>query len=142
MKKTKNILMTEFFGFIAVVFILVLLFENDILDNGVFATEKNAEFLIVSFMELITIATIPVVMRLFKFKKISRALTSDEACAPGKLLFWGTFRIVCFGLPLVVNTILYYLFMNVAFGYMAIILLICMPFIYPSMDRCISETTK
>lgn len=134
--------MTEFFGFIAVVFILVLLFENDILDNGVFATEKDVEFLLASFMELITIATIPVVMRLFKFKKISRALTSDEACAPDKLLFWGTFRIVCFGLPLVVNTILYYLFMNVAFGYMAIILLICMPFIYPSMDRCISETTK
>lgn len=134
--------MTEFFGFIAVVLILVLLFENDILDNGDLATEKNAEFLLVSFMELITIVTIPLTMRLFKFKKIANALTSDQLCAPGRLLFWGTFRIACLGMPLLVNTILYYLFMNVAFGYMGIILLICMPFIYPNMERCINETTK
>lgn len=142
MKKTKNILMAEFFGFITVVLILVLLFENDILENGNWATEKNAEFLLVSFMELITIATIPITMRLFKFKKISNMLTYDESLAPKKMLFWGTFRMACLGLPLIANTILYYLFMNVAFGYMAIILLICMPFIYPSIDRCINETTK
>ena len=42
-------------------------------------------------------------------------------------------------LPLLVNTLLYYMYANVAFGYMAIILVIVLPFVYPSMERCMSE---
>ena len=42
---------------------------------------------------------------------------------------------------MVVSTILYYLFLNVSFGYLAIILLISMVFVYPSLERCVSETT-
>ena len=38
------------------------------------------------------------------------------------------------------NTVLYYLFMNTTFGYMAIILAICLPFVYPSEARCEAET--
>ena len=41
--------------------------------------------------------------------------------------------------PMVVNTLLYYLFMNVAFGYLAIILALCIFFVFPSMSRCEAE---
>jgi hypothetical protein len=37
---------------------------------------------------------------------------------------------------MMVNTWLYYMFMNVAFGYMAIILLLSLMFVYPSKVRC------
>ena len=37
--------------------------------------------------------------------------------------------------PLLMNTLLYYIFMNTAFGYMALILLICLPFIYPATRK-------
>jgi len=32
--------------------------------------------------------------------------------------------------------------MNPAFGYMAIIQLLCLPFVYPSLNRCIAETEE
>ena len=45
------------------------------------------------------------------------------------------------GLPMVANTWLYYQFMNVAFGYMAIIGLLSLCFIYPSHARCNQEVS-
>jgi hypothetical protein len=42
--------------------------------------------------------------------------------------------------PLIANTLFYEWYLNTTFGYMAIILLICQPFIYPSMARCLAET--
>ena len=42
--------------------------------------------------------------------------------------------------PMLINTLLYYVFMNVAFGYMAIIGLLSMVFVYPSKSRCEQET--
>ena len=44
------------------------------------------------------------------------------------------------GVPLVANTILYYMSMSVAYGYMAIIGGLCFTFVYPSIGRCINET--
>jgi hypothetical protein len=40
---------------------------------------------------------------------------------------------------LLANTLLYYVFMNTSFGYLAIIILLCMPFVYPSKDKCMAE---
>jgi hypothetical protein len=31
--------------------------------------------------------------------------------------------------------------MNTTFGYLAIILLLCLPFVFPTLNRCIAETT-
>ena len=42
-------------------------------------------------------------------------------------------------LPMVANTLLYYIYMNVAFGYMAIILLLSLCFVLPTMARCEAE---
>jgi hypothetical protein len=55
------------------------------------------------------------------------------------LLKWGVLRLSMLEVPLILNTICYYLFLNTSFGYMAIILLLCLPFVFPSRERCNSE---
>lgn len=122
---------------IAMAALTVILFESDMLPTGILAKSGNMEFIFTMAMELITICAIPVAIRLFRFKKINGELKSQGGKA---LLKWGSIRMLMLSLPLFVNTVLYYLFMNVAFGYMAIILLLCLMFISPNKERCKAET--
>ncbi|MBQ8712837.1 MAG: hypothetical protein IJ551_08505 [Prevotella sp.] len=55
---------------------------------------------------------------------------------------WGVLRLIMLEVPMLVNTLLYYAYANTAFGYMAIIIAITLPFVYPSMNRCMAETTE
>lgn len=136
MKKTKNILSAIMYGSIVLSLAITVLYETETLLPGDLTANPNTEFLTVSLMEVLTICLIPLALRLFKFRKISQALISNPA---KELLQWGALRLVMLCLPMVINTLLYYLFMNVAFGYMAIIGLICLIFVNPSMARCTSE---
>ena len=94
---------------------------------------------VMMFMELVTICAIPVALKMFSIKFIRRRLSAEGSTA---LLKWGMLRILLIGLPMLVNTISYYLFMSVAFAYMAVIGLLCFSFIYPSKDRCMDETKQ
>ena len=84
-----------------------------------------------------TIIIIPLSLRLFKFKSVERKLATKKQHA---LLRWGVLRIIMLGIPMIINAILYYGFLAVEFGYLSIILLISMIFIYPSKDKCYYET--
>jgi hypothetical protein len=55
------------------------------------------------------------------------------------MLKWGLLRLLILEVPMVVNTYLYYIYMNTTFGYMAIIGLLCLPFVFPTMSRCQAE---
>lgn len=135
MKRTQKHLMTTFLLFLAVALIMVICFENDFLPTGVLISEdKNAEFIAVSIIELSNIALIPMSLRLFKTKQVSLKLTTPEA-----LLKWGLVRMLMLCIPLLADVLLYYMYMNVAFGYLAIIVFICLFFIVPTKDRCCSE---
>lgn len=138
MRKTKNILISEMYACVAISLMIVVLHETETLLPGALADDKNTEFLAVSLMELVTICLIPLALRLFKFKRINRSLKSRQAQG---LKIWGSLRMMMICLPMMVNTLLYYVFMNVAFGYMGIIGLICLLFIYPGTGRCVSETS-
>lgn len=131
----------EFWLPVALSLIIVVLYETESLADGVWATDKSLEFVIATVMELLTICLIPLALRLFKFKHIHRQLhQAAEDVRRSSLLRYGSLRLNMLCLPLLVNTLLYYLFMNVAFGYMAIILLLCLFFVYPSMARCVDDT--
>ncbi len=119
--------------------IIVALYETDILLPGNMAHNDVAEYYAVGSMELITICSIPLALRLFKFKKIALQFERNPEAA---LLRWGTLRIGMIGVPMFVNTILYYQFVHVALGYMAIIGLLCLAFIYPSEARCEQDMKK
>ena len=134
MKHTRTVLMAQFAGILTAALFFVILFETDILESGIMAgADSQVEFAILTVMELLTIGCIPLALRLLKFKKIEADLQERHEEA---LLKWGVLRLSMLEVPLILNTICYYLFLNTPFGYMAIILLLCMAFVYPTKEKC------
>lgn len=133
MKKTRGKLLAAFWAIAICVAVVCVLFETDIIQAGHMADDKKAEFLVTTLMEIITIASIPVALRLFKARKISAILTRHKEKA---LLKWGAIRMSMLGIPMIANLLLYYLFMQPTFAYLAIIGGISMVFIYPTISKC------
>ena len=132
MKKTVNILRTLFIASVGIAVVVAALYELDILPSGVLAYRPQDEFLCTIAMELVTIVFIPIALRLFKTKDVDRRLDEGDIKT---FKTWSIVRILMITVPLLMNTLLYYIFMNTAFGYMALILLICLPFIYPATRK-------
>jgi len=139
MKKTQQFLMTVFVGILLVTAIIVVVYETNILSPGGNVLSKESEFINVAIMEVATLACVFLALRLFKFKQIHQALVTEKAPA---LLKFGLIRLMLLELPMLSNTLFYYMYMNTTFGYLAIILLLCLPFVVPTMNRCIAETTE
>lgn len=138
-QKTRTSLLVEFWIPIILCLAIIIPYENDWLIAGALQGDKISEYYTAMAMELITICLIPLALRLFKFKKVKTALSAD---APAALRRWGTLRLAMLTVPMMVNCVLYYQFMNVAFGYMGIIGLLCLVFVYPSKTRCETETSS
>lgn len=132
MKKTVNILRTLFIASVGIAVVVAALYELDILPTGVLSDRPQDEFLCTIAMELVTIVFIPIALRLFKTKDVDRRLDEGDIKT---FKTWSIVRILMITVPLLMNTLLYYIFMNTAFGYMALILLICLPFIYPATRK-------
>lgn len=142
MEKTVKNLRMLFICSIAVALIIVLLYETEILLPGALALNNRLCFVVATIMELLTIAIIPFALRLFKFRKVNGKLTESETTRWDNLLKYGSVRILLLAIPMIINVVCYYLFTLTAFAYMAIILFLCMFFVYPTVDKCIAETTK
>ena len=139
-KTTKNILTAVMVGSIIVSILIVVLFETEILIPGIIAKDSQVDFLLLTFMELITICSIPIALRLFKFGFVQKNISSDSAMG---LFKWGLVRMFLLCVPMMGNTLLYYISsLNVAYGYMGIICFICLVFVRPTMKRCLAETEK
>ena len=136
MKETRNQLMAFFV--VAIVFALaaVVAYETGFMESGLFTERNTSEFIFVSLMELLTLGGVFLALRLFKFDKVHDDLVAKKEHA---LFKWGLLRLALILIPMVGNTYLYYMFMNTTFGYLAIIQLLSLPFVYPSMSRCKSE---
>lgn len=139
MEKTQKILMAFFLGLLAAALLMLVLYETDILEAGVLADSKQTEFIATTTMEITTLAGVFLALRLFKFRAIHQNLVSQKAPA---LLKWGLLRLVLLEGQMLCNTYLYYMYMAPTFGYMAIIQLLCLPFVWPNMERCMAETTE
>ena len=138
MKKISIQLMAIFTLLVAVMIGFIVLYESGVLEPGVLADSKQTEFLAMTGMELTSLAGAFLGLRLFKFQKIHDELVTKKEPA---LLRWGILRLLILEVPMVSNTYLYYMYMNTTFGYLAIILLLCLPFVFPTQSRCIAETT-
>lgn len=134
----RKLLLIQFWVPVAVCLAIIVPYENDWLMAGALQSDKVLEYYVAIAMELITICLIPLSLRLFKFKAIKRALMNNPTSG---LKRWGSIRLAMLTVPMMVNAWLYYQFMNVAFGYMGIIGLLSLVFIYPSKTRCEAETT-
>lgn len=137
MKETKNQLMSVFVAGVVWPLMIVCIYETEVVVPGLLATDKQSEFLLTFLMELMTLGCAFLALRLFKFEKIHQELITGKAVALRK---WGVIRLVMLLFPLWADTLLYYIYMNTTFGYLGIILVLCLPFVYPSLSRCEAET--
>ncbi|MCM1078558.1 MAG: hypothetical protein NC344_09595 [Bacteroidales bacterium] len=128
--------MIPYIGSIMLAVAMVVLYETQTILEGGLAGNVQGEFLAVTAMELITICAIPFALRLFKFRKIREIITEKKADG---LFRMALVRMAMICLPMLINTLLYYLYMAPAFGYMAIVGFISMAFITPTVTRCESE---
>ena len=138
-KNAQRILMTNFLFMVLLAVLLVVLYETGILEPTNLAGDTSLVFVVQVVMELLTIVVIPVALKLFSFKAVKRRLVEKGGDA---LLSWGTARLNLLCLPMLVNLFMYYQTMAPGFGYMAIILVLCLFFVYPSMSRCEAETSE
>jgi len=139
MERTKKILMTLFWALILIALLIVICYELVLFLPGDFQQYEQANFTATMVMELLTVVLIPSSLYLFQAKPIHNSLIATPAPS---LLRWGTLRLLMLGVPMVVNTLFYYWFANVSFGYMAIICLLCFFFIVPTRARCEQETRE
>ena len=128
--------MIDFWCAIGMVALVVILGEFNILPFERFDGGDKTEFYLLTFMELLTIAMIPLALRLFKFRKVKAQLAEQRENALTK---WGVIRMDMLCIPLFINVVLYYVYQHAAFGYLAIILFLCLFFVYPSKARCQAE---
>ena len=139
MKQVSKQLLTFYIAQIVIALVFIVLFETDTLPVGVKADDKQSEFVLTALMEIISLGAAFLGLRLFKFKPIHNDLVDRKATAMWK---WGMTRLIILEVPMVINTLLYYIYMNTTFGYLGIILLLCLPFVFPSLSRCEAETTE
>lgn len=141
MQRTKNILTAELVASVAAALLIVVLFETGLMVPGGLFGNGSAVFVAALVMEMITVCFIPLSLYMFKIGKVHGILTKDGDKA-GRLLRWGSLRMMMLCLPMVLDTLFYYVFgLAVSFGYMAVIFFLCLFMVYPSMGRCISETS-
>lgn len=137
MKKTINYLKRLFLLELFLPLLVVVIYELGIIHPGLLCTNIQINFVFKIIMELLTISVIPLALRMFKIKRIEIDLSKRKEDA---LKEWGTIRLLSLGIVLFFNTLFYYLFLSTEYGYLAIILLISMVFIYPSKEKCFYET--
>ncbi|MBQ6548820.1 MAG: hypothetical protein IJL82_02690 [Prevotella sp.] len=139
MKKVSKQLMAFYIAQIALALVVVVLFELDVLPVGVMADDKQSDFIFTALMEIVSLGAAFLGLRLFKFKAIHDDLVKRQEKAMWK---WGMARLIILEAPMVIDTLLYYIYMNTTYGYLAIIMLLTLPFVFPSENRCIAETSE
>lgn len=138
MKKTQHLLILLFCIFMTLTALLYVAGEFFNCDMMVFAdASRQTRFIVCTTMILLTIGLLPLSLRLFKLRRVQDDLLSRKAPA---LMKWGCLRLCTMGLLLVADTFLYYAFgLEPAYGYLAVVVLLCMPFVVPTMGRCEAE---
>lgn len=140
MKRIQKILLLNYLFSLGLSLLWVVLNENDVFEFvGTLHTDANSDFMLTSVMEIITICSIPIALRLFKFGAIRETVRKDNSQLHSTFLAFSLVRLDMLLVPMLVNAVLYYLFMNVAFGYMAIILFLACFFVFPSQECCEKE---
>lgn len=138
MKQVRNILMTTCWAFIVIALAAVAIFESETLPTGLWQGNANAEFFWRCAMEILTPLGVYLSLRLFRFKKIQADLFTFKTVA---LQRWGMVRLLLLLAPMLTNTLLYYMYHQTTYAYLAIISLLAMPFVYPTMQRCVDDVT-
>lgn len=132
LREAHRTLMFLFWGLVVLSVFITVVYETEWLTETFVGDDSRVVFILQTILELVTIVCIPVSLRLFKWKVIANKLKGS----PRALSTWGSLRILLLCVPLLCDTLLYEQTRMPSFGYLAVILLLCLFFIYPSKDRC------
>ena len=114
------------------IFVLVSFLFNDM----IFTEDPQLNFIFLTAMELITLCVIPFALRLFKFKWVKKLIKKQGTKGLADLK---ASQILMLSGPMILNAIMYFLTRQVAHFYLAVILFLCMFFIYPSQEQLTNE---
>ena len=138
MKETRN--------YLSVLFTLVCVIALGLYIGGEFfdmdiavlsGLSDQTRFILQTAAILLSLAIVPLSLRLFSLPKVRADLLQRKAAA---LKGWGALRLLMLGVILIGNTLLYYMLgYESAFCYLAIITALVMPFVVPTMKRCEAE---
>ena len=113
---------------LALMLAAVILFETNEQLTGFLGMTEADEFKLLSVMEMLTLMSIFLMLRLFKFERIARQIEESPQRA---LPLWTSVRVAVMLVMIAANGLLYYGTMNTTFGYLAIIMMVSLPFVYP-----------
>ncbi len=136
MKSLAKRLKTLFYIGIALELLLIALYESNVLLEGAWCGNAEAEFIVMTLMQLVTVCAIPLALRLLKFSVVRQYVTSHGEQGLQKM---SVLRMLLLFVPMLLNSVFYYEFVKAGFGYLAIILAISLVFIVPTQSRCASE---
>ena len=142
MKRTRNILMVLYWLLLLVAAGIYVCGEFLEVDMAWLSSDESRQMGIVvqMVMILLTLGLVPLALYLFKMKRIHASLVENPSVT---LLKWGVVRILILGSLLMTNTLLYYMYgFEPAFGYLAVMVMLTMPFVLPTMSRCKAETEE
>lgn len=139
MKQVRNILASIFWGLLGISVLVAVLFECEVLPMATWSEQLSAEFLCRCVMEVVALAGIYLSLRLFKFQRVHHDLVTRKEPALKK---WGILRLLLLEVPMLLNTLLYYMYMQTTYGYLAIIAALSLPFVYPTLGRCMDEVEE
>ena len=117
-----------FWAVLALMLAAVSLFETNEQLTGFLGMTEADEFKLLSVMEMLTLMSIFLMLRLFKFERIARQIEESPQRA---LPLWTSVRVAVMLVMIAANGLLYYGTMNTTFGYLAIIMMVSLPFVYP-----------
>jgi hypothetical protein len=139
MEKIIKELKLIYWGIVSVLLLFAFLVEFVLIDvvGGVFADDKQFEFIMQSLMSLLTLSAIYMSLRLFKFEKVVTAIREYPL---EQYKSYSILRMVLLECPLLFNIICYWLFVQSSFAWLGVIIGLAFPFVYPSKERFLSET--
>lgn len=127
-----------FYLIVGVSLLLMAVVEFLLLDiaGGLFADDKQFEFVYQSFMILLTLGGIYVVLRFFKFEGIKKRIQEHQLTVYSR---WSLIRMLVLEGIAILNIGGYFLFVNSSFVYLWLIIILSFSFLYPTRERLINE---
>ena len=108
--------------------LLAVIFETGLLEGGQLADNPQTAYVLEIIGIVLALVCIPLAMKLFHFEKVSQAVNTDDLA----FTRWSTYRLCLLGLPLLYNTLMYYLLgFDVTCGYLALMSVVPFIFIWP-----------
>ena len=106
---------------------------------GFFKPQTVIEFVVTYVMEFIAITFVWLSLRLLKFKSLQQWIIAENSKQTTRYSLFSMGRMALNCLPLLLNVVFYYLFVNTTFSGLVAIHLVALMFMLPNKKRMESE---